>query len=288
MILITGASGNVGKEVLRQIAQTGVKVRAAFQSAGKAATAPSGVEVVTMDYNQPQTVRAALKGVDRVFLVGPPAANLPLLERKAVDEIRQSSVRQIVKLSALGGRESTYPRQHAESEDYIKSSGVAYTFVRANGFMQNLVNYNAGTINAQNAFYGCQGDGRVSHIDIRDVAAVAVRVLTEDGYEGKAYSLTGPEALSNAQIAQILSDDLGREIRYVDLPAAQFKQALLAAGVDEWSVDALIDLQRLYREGKAATVTRDVEQVLGRRPLTFEQFSRDYRQAFQPRERAAS
>jgi uncharacterized protein YbjT (DUF2867 family) len=288
MILITGASGNVGKEVLRQIAQTGVKVRAAFQSASKAATAPSGVEVVTMDYNQAQTVRAALKGVDRVFLVGPPAANLPALERKAVDEIKQSGVRQIVKLSALGGRESTYPRQHADSEDYIKSSGVAYTFVRANGFMQNLVNYNAGTINQQSAFYGCQGDGKISHVDIRDVAAVAVRVLTDDGHEGKAYSLTGPAALSNPQIAQILSDDLGREIRYVDLPPAQFKQALLAAGVDEWSADALIDLQRLYREGKAATVTHDVEQVLGRKPIAFEQFSRDYRQAFRSRERAAS
>jgi uncharacterized protein YbjT (DUF2867 family) len=288
MILITGASGNVGKEVLRQIAQAGVKVRAAFQSASKAAMAPSGVEVVTMDYNQAQTVRAALKGVNRVFLVGPPAANLPALERKAVDEIKQSGVRQIVKLSALGGRESTYPRQHADSEDYIKSSGVAYTFVRANGFMQNLVNYNAGTINAQNAFYGCQGDGKISHIDIRDVAAVAVRILTDDGHEGKTYSLTGPAALSNAQIAQVLSDDLGREIRYVDLPPAQFKQALLAAGVDEWSADALIDLQRLYREGKAATVTHDVEQVLGRRPIAFEQFSRDYRQAFRSRERAAS
>jgi uncharacterized protein YbjT (DUF2867 family) len=281
MILITGASGNVGKEVLRQIAQAGVKVRAAFQSASKAAMAPSGVEVVTMDYNQAQTVRAALKGVNRVFLVGPPAPNLPALERKAVDEIKQSDVRQIVKLSALGGRESTFPRQHADSEDYIKSSGVAYTFVRANGFMQNLVNYNAGTINAQNAFYGCQGDGKVSHIDLRDVAAVAVKVLTDDGHEGKAYSVTGPEALSNAQIAQILSEDLGREISYVDLPPAQFKQALLAAGVDEWSADALIDLQRLYREGKAATVTRDVEQVLGRKPLTFEQFSRDYGSAFQ-------
>jgi uncharacterized protein YbjT (DUF2867 family) len=281
MILITGASGNVGKEVLRQIAQTGVKVRAAFQSASKAAAAPSGVEVVTMDYNHAPTVQAALKDVDRVFLVGPPAANLPVLERKAADEIRKSGVRQIVKLSALGGRESTYPRQHAESEDYIKASGVAYTFVRANGFMQNLVNFNAGTINTQNAFYGCQGDGKVSHIDIRDIAAVAVQALTDDGHEGKTYSLTGPEALSNAQIAQILSDDVGREIRYVDLSPAQFKQALLAAGVDEWSADALIDLQRLYREGKAASVTRDVEQVLGRRPLAFEQFSRDYASAFQ-------
>jgi uncharacterized protein YbjT (DUF2867 family) len=288
MILITGAGGNVGREVLKQIAQTGAQVRAAFQSVSKAAAAPSGVEIVTVDFNQPETLRAALKGVDRVFLVGPPTAQLPALERKAVDVIRQSDVRQVVKLSAMGGREAIFPRQHAQSEDYILSSSVPYTFLRPNGFMQNMVNYNAPTINTQNAFYGSEGDGRVSHIDIRDVAAVALKALTEDGHVGKAYTLTGPEALTNTEIAQILADDLGREIRYVNLPPAQIKQALLAAGVPEWNADALLDLQRLYREGKAATVTRDVEQILGRKPVSFAQFSRDYKHAFEAQERAAS
>jgi uncharacterized protein YbjT (DUF2867 family) len=288
MILITGASGNVGKEVLKQIAQTGVRVRAGFQSASKAAAAPSGVEIVTADYNQPETLRAALKGVDRVFLVGPPTAQLPALERKAIDVIKQSEVRQVVKLSAMGGREAIFPRQHAQSEDYIQASGVPYTFLRPNGFMQNMVIYNSATINTQNAFYGTEGDGRISQIDLRDVAAVAVKALTEDGHIGKAYTLTGPEALTNAQIAQILSDDLGREIRYVNLPPAQFKQALLAAGMPEWNADALLDLQRLYREGKAAAVTQDVEQVLGRRPISFEQFSRDHKSAFVAQQRAAS
>jgi uncharacterized protein YbjT (DUF2867 family) len=287
MILITGASGNVGREVLKQITQTGVRVRAAYQSVSKAAAAPSGVDLVTMDYNDPATVRAALKDVDRVFLVGPPSSNLVSLERKAVDEIKRSGVQHLVKLSAMGGRAAIFPRQHAESEDYIQSSAVTSTFLRPNGFMQNFVNYNAGTINAQNAFYGCQGEGKVSHIDIRDLAAVAVKVLTENGHEGKAYSLTGPAAIGNSEIAQILSDDLGREIRYVDLPPAQFKQALLGAGLKEWDADALIDLQRFYREGGASAVMPDAERLLGRKPTSFEQFSRDHRQAFQAQERAA-
>ena len=287
MILITGASGNVGREVLKQITQTGVRVRAAYQSVSKAAAAPSGVDLVTMDYNDPATVRAALKDVDRVFLVGPPSSNLVSLERKAVDEIKRSGVQHLVKLSAMGGRAAIFPRQHAESEDYIQSSAVTYTFLRPNGFMQNFVNYNAGTINTQNAFYGCQGEGKVSHIDIRDLAAVAVKVLTENGHEGKAYTLTGPAALTNAEIAQILSDDLGREIRYLDLPPAQFKQALLGAGLKEWDADALIDLQRFYREGGASSVMPDAERLLGRKPTSFEQFSRDHRQAFQAQERAA-
>jgi uncharacterized protein YbjT (DUF2867 family) len=288
VILITGASGNVGKEVLKQIAQTEVQVRAAFQSASKGAEAPSGVEIVVLDYKQPNTLESALKGIDRVFLVGPPTAELAALERNAIDVIKRSSARQVVKLSAMGGREAIFPRQHAESEDYIRSSGVPYTFLRPNGFMQNLVNYNAATINAQNAFYGAQGEGRVSHIDIRDIAAVAVKILTAGDHLGKAYVLTGPQALTNREIARILSDDLGREIRYVDLPPAALRQALVTAGVPEWSADALLDLQQLYREGKAATVTQDVEQILGRKPISFAQFSRDHKYAFETRERAAS
>ena len=286
MILITGASGNVGKEVLRQITQTGVEVRAAFQSVSKAAGTPSGVDIVSLDYNRAETLQTALKGADRVFLVGPPTAQLTALERKAMEVIARSDVRQVVKLSAMGGREAIFTRQHAESEDYIQAMGVPYTFLRPNGFMQNMVNYNAPTINAQSAFYGSEGDGRVSHIDIRDVAAVAVKALTEDGHAGKAYTLTGPEALTNEEIARILSDELGREIRFINLAPAQLKEALLSAGVPEWSADALLDLQRLYREDKATTVTRDVEQILRRQPISFAQFFRDHKSAFEVRKQA--
>ena len=183
----------------------------------------------------------------------------------------------------MGGRAATFPRQHAESEDYIRSTGIPYTFLRPNGFMQNLVNYNAGTINAQNAFYGSEGDGTVSHIDIRDIAAVAAKVLTEDGHISEAYTLTGPEALSNAQIAEKLSDLVGREISFVNLPPEQLKQALLSAGISDWSADALIDLQRLYREGGAATVTQEVERLLGRKPTSYGRFLSEYRSAFEHR-----
>jgi uncharacterized protein YbjT (DUF2867 family) len=284
MILITGASGNIGQEVIRQIAKIGGgRVRATFQSASKAAAAPAGVEAVIMDYNQPETIRAALRNVEIVFLVGPVASNLVELETKAIDEIRRSGVSQLVKLSAMGGRGATFPRQHQESEEYIKSSGVPYTFLRPNGFMQNMVNYNGATIRTENAFYGTQGDGKVSHIDIRDIAAVAVRVLTEDGkHLGKVYSLTGPEALSNARMAEILSAKLGLEIKYVDLPQNQMKQALLAAGLPEWNVDGVLELAEFYRQGGATTVSGDVEQILERKPCSFEQFSQDYLSSFRP------
>jgi uncharacterized protein YbjT (DUF2867 family) len=234
-----------------------------------------------MDYNQPETVRAALSDVDKVFLVGPVTPSLPELERKATDEIKRSSVRQLVKLSAMGGHAATFPRQHEESENYIKSSGIAYTLLRPNGFMQNMVNYNGATIRSQNAFYGSQGNGKVSHIDVRDIAAVAVKVLIEDGHLGKVYTLTGPEALTNSRLAEILSAALCREIKYVDLPPAQMKQALLAAGTPEWNAGAILDLGELYRAGGASAVSGDVEHILGRKPTAFEQFSRDYSSSLQ-------
>jgi uncharacterized protein YbjT (DUF2867 family) len=281
MILITGASGNVGKEVLAQIAGTGYRVRAAFQSLSKASV-PKGVEAVRVDYNEPESLRSALRGVEGVFLVGPPTSQLISLERKATDVLGESNVKRVVKLSAMGGRDATFPRQHAESEDYIRSKKLPYTFLRPNGFMQNLVNYSSATIQSMGKFFGSEGEGKVSYIDIRDVAAVAVKTLTEDGHIGKKYTLTGPEALSNHQVARTLTEVLGREIQFVNLAPDDLEAGLLAAGVPEWNADALIDLQRLYRTGKAAAVTEDVERILGRRPGSLRQFVLDYRNAFEP------
>src|SRR3989475_10735395 len=224
MILITGASGNVGREVAKQAVAVGLKMRATFQSPAVAAKAPAGLEGVIMDYAKPETLRAALRGVEQIFLVHTPGRDLPALEANFVKEVRAAGRKHIVKLSALGGRESMFPSGHRDSEENIEASGLPYTFLRPNGFIQNLVNYNAGTIRSQNAFYGCQGNGAVSIIDIRDIAAVAVIVLAATGHEGKSYVLTGGESLTNEQIAEKISRVAGRKISYVDLPAAELKK----------------------------------------------------------------
>ena len=288
MILITGASGNVGSEVLKQALAVGLKIRATFQSPDKAAKAPAGMEGVIMDYAKPDTIRPALHGVEKIFLVGPPVRDLPAMEANFIKEVRAAGPKHIVKLSALGGRESMFPSGHRHSEENIEASGLPYTFLRPNAFMQNLVNYNAGTIRSHNAFYGCQGNGAVSVVDIRDIAAVAVMVLAATGHEGKSYALTGGEALTNEQVAEKISRVAGRKISYVDLPPAEFKKAILSTGTPEWSADALLDLQRLYREGKASLLTDDVERLTGRKPITFDQFAHDYAFAFQAEAKAAS
>jgi len=146
--------------------------------------------------------------------------------------------------------------------------------------MQNLVIYSGSTIRTQSAFYGSQGEGKVGLVDLRDVAAVAVKVLTEDGHLGKAYALTGPHALTAAQVARTLSSAVGREIKYVDLPPDQMKQALLSAGVPEFIAEGDVDLNQLYRSGGASLVSPDIEHILGRQPISLEQFARDYAGAF--------
>ena len=280
MILITGASGNVGREVLAQAAATGHRVRAALQAISKV-VAPDGVEAVRVDYNEPDTLRVALEGVDSVFLVGPPASQLVSLERNAAEVLSEAKLSRVVKLSAMGGRNAIFPRQHAESEDYIRAKDLPYTFLRPNGFMQNLVNYNSATIKSMGQFFGSEGDGKVSLIDIRDIASVAVKTLLEEGHVGKVYTLTGPEALSNSQVAGTLSDVLGREIQFVNFSSDDFRAALLSSGVPEWNAHALVDLQNLYRAGMAAEVTDDVERILKRKPRDLRQFVIDYRSSFE-------
>jgi uncharacterized protein YbjT (DUF2867 family) len=288
MILITGASGNVGSEVVKQTATAGLEIRAAYQSADKASAAFPGIETVVLDYQKPETIRQALRGIDTVFLVGPPTSNLPELEANVIDAAKNARIRHLVKLSALGGRKAIFPSLHRQSEEKIEASGIPYSFIRPNGFMQNFVTYNTVTIKSQNAFYGCQGEGAVSHVDIRDVAAAIVAVLSGSGHEGKAYPLTGPEALTQKQVAEKLSKATGRAINYVDLPVADVKKAMLASGMPEWSADAVLDLTRLYRDGGASLVDPTIEQLIGRKRITFDQFARDYANAFRAEERAAS
>ncbi len=277
MILVTGSTGNVGSEVLKQLTATGAKVRAAYQSADKAKGAPSGVETAVLDFAKPETIAAALRGVEKLFLVAPSFPNMPELEGNVAVEAKKAGAG-IVKLPVIGAayKGFTFAELHRQSEEKIEASGVPYTFLRCNGFFQNTVNYNGGTIRTQNAFYSCMQDAPVSHVDLRDIGAVATKVLTSAGHEGKAYDVTGPEALSNADLADILSRVLGRKISYVDLSPADLKKALLGAGTPEWYADATIDLFRWYKTDAGSVVSGDVEKVTGCKAGMFEAYVRDF------------
>lgn len=166
------------------------------------------------------------------------------------------------------------------TERAVETSGLAWTFLRPNGFMQNFVSHMAGSIKSQNGIFQPAGDAKISHVDVRDVARVAARVLTTPGHEGKAYALSGPQALTYGEAAEVLSRVLGGPIRYVALSDEAARAGMLSAGMPDFYADYLLDLFRVYRTGAASQTTPDVKNITGREPVSFEQFACDFAEAF--------
>lgn len=250
-ILVLGATGNVGSQVVQQLSGTGANVRAAVRSPGKAdALKRDGVALTEFDTNKPETIEAAFQGVDKAFFLTPLVPNMIELSGSLVEAAKKAGVKHIVKSSGMGAEVEpgiTLTRWHRATEKTIEASGIAFTFVRPNGFMQNYANFNGKTIKTQNAFYLPMGDGKVSHIDARDIAAVAVAALTQDGHEGKAYAITGPQAISNQEIAEMISQVVGRTINYIDVPEDVARSEMKQSAMPEVIVEANIELYSIYK-----------------------------------------
>jgi uncharacterized protein YbjT (DUF2867 family) len=236
-----------------------------------------GIEAVTIDYNRCETLRAAFQGCDKLFLLGPNALNQSELEHNAVEAAKAAGVRHIVKQSVMGAVEESYSlaKIHRPVEKAIESSGLAWTFLRPNSFMQNAITFMGKTIRAESAFYSASGQARISHVDVRDIAAVAVRALTEPDHEGRAYTLTGPQALTYDEFADELSKALGRPISHITLAPLDLKNDMLAEGMPEAIADRMLDLERYFREGRASRITRDIKEVTGRGPRRFADYVRE-------------
>jgi uncharacterized protein YbjT (DUF2867 family) len=177
----------------------------------------------------------------------------------------------------MGAAEESYSlaKVHRPVEKAIESSGLAWTFLRPNSFMKNVVTFMSETIRSEGAFYSASGNAKISHVDVRDIAAVAVHELTGGNHEWRAYTLTGPEALTYEKISGELSDALGRTITHVSLPPADLKQGMLAGGMPEELADRMLDLERYFREGRASNISDDIKLVTGNNPPCFQNFLRE-------------
>jgi uncharacterized protein YbjT (DUF2867 family) len=274
MILVTGASGTVGKAVLKEVAQRGVKHKAMYRSANEAAKAPAGTQTVLADFAKKETLAPALRDVDAIYLVCSPIPDLVQLETNMIDASLGAGVKHIVLNSALGAGDypKSFPSWHRKVEDKLKGTGISFTILRPNSFHQNVVTYFAPTIRAQGAFYSSIGNARVSSIDVRDIAVVAANALAGGEHKGKTYELNGPEALTYAELAEKISKHAGRAVQYVDIPVEAQRKAMLDQGMPAWQVDALLDLQEYYTSGNGGAVDALLPKLLGRPPITMDRF----------------
>ena len=194
----------------------------------------------------------------------------------------QSGVRHIVKLSQLHADTNApgrFLRYHAGVEAAVQASGLTFTFLRPNLYMQGLLNFRQ-SIQEQSAFFAAAGDARISAVDVRDLADVAVAALTTSQHDNKVYALTGPDALTFAEMAHQLSQAIGRTITFVDVPPASMRAALADLGFSTWQADGLLEEFAMYRRGEAAGVEPGVREALGRPPRSFDAFARDYAPLF--------
>ncbi len=286
MILVTGASGNMGRAVLNEVAReadmTGERYRAMYRSATEAAKAPAGTATVIADFSKKDTLPPALQGVTSVYLVCSPIPQLIELEWNMIDACVAAGVSHIVLNSAMGAREymKSFPSWHRRVEDKLKSTRISFTILRPNSFHQNVTTYYAPSIRSQGAFYGSMDGGRVSFLDLRDIAAVAAKALAAGEHSGKTYELNGPEALTYSELAAKIAKHSGRAVQYVNIPADAQRNAMLEQGMPEWQADALLDLQAYYVSGKGAKVDGLLEELLGRPPITMDHFLAEFASEF--------
>ncbi|HYR49124.1 MAG TPA: SDR family oxidoreductase [Candidatus Eisenbacteria bacterium] len=276
MILVTGATGLNGSEIVRRLSARGIPSRALVRSLEKAQALASlpQVEVVEGDMARPESLSAALRGVERAMLISSSDRAMLDVQSTFIDEARKAGVKHVVKLSGIIPELDSpfrFARMHAEIEKRLEASGLAYTHLRAGEFMPSYFRQ-VPSIVGRGILALPMADARIASIDIGDIAEVAVAVLTTSGHEGKIYPLTGPEALTMTDVAAKLSAATGKSIRYIDVPPEEARKARLAAGLPPYLAEGLDELFAERRKGKEAKVWPTIEEVFGWQPTSFETF----------------
>jgi uncharacterized protein YbjT (DUF2867 family) len=287
-ILVTGATGTVGGEVVRQLASTDstVNIKAAGHSLQELEKniEDDRIKSTQIDFNEPETLRDALKSTDKVFLLTPFQSDMLQYSSNMLEEIKNArDIKHIVKLSVMGAEFEPGGRLHLQAEKMIVGSGIPYTFLRPNAFMQNFVNFYSHIIKEKGILSVPAGDGKVSFVDVRDIAAVAVQVLigNNDGkYNSKTYDITGPEAISYNDAVNILSEQVGKKISYVNVSKDDAIKAMKDIGLDEWLIDIILEGYNNLRKGYFSPVTTVVEEITGRKPNSFNEFAKEHAEVF--------
>jgi uncharacterized protein YbjT (DUF2867 family) len=277
MILITGATGHIGKELIPQLA--GQSIRVLVRDERKVAHLDSCIERVSGDLNDFVSLVSAMRGVEKIFLVTFETQQ----DINVIEAARQMGVQHIIKLSTLEATEHKIKvgKWHYEREELIRDSGLDWTFLRPGMFMSNLIEWWAESIKGQGSVFFPGGKtGKVAPIDPRDVASVAALALTQPGHSGKAYELTGSELFTTGEIVQIISQAVGKPIQYMDIPPIAAKLFMLKTGMDKTLVNALMEMLASLRKNEGAIMTDTFQQLTGHSPRKFEDWCREHVNAF--------
>jgi uncharacterized protein YbjT (DUF2867 family) len=277
MILVTGATGLNGSALLRLLSAKGITTRALVRSRARAEAiaAMPGVEIVEGDMARPETLGVALRDVDRAMLISSSDPVMLEVQSGFIDAARAAGVKHVVKLSGIMPDLTSpfrFARMHGEIERRLEASGMAFTHLRAGEFMPAYFRQ-VPSIVARGAMFLPMEEARIASIDVGDIAEIAALALTGSGHEGETYPLTGPEALTMAEVAEKLSAATGKPIRYVNVAPEDARKAQLAAGMPPYLADALAELFAERRKGKEAQVSAMAQTLLGRRPTSFDEFA---------------
>lgn len=276
MILVTGATGNVGSEIARQLISNEIPFRIFIRDAEKATNmiGPDGYEVALGDFSDAEAFEAALQGVEAVYMVTNQSDTFKADLERMVGQVKAAGVKRFVMLSAEGDPDSEvfFVRRTGELESIVRQADLNWTFLRPDWFMQNFAGYVAmGMV----AFV--EGPGKTSFVDVRDVAEIAILALTEPGHTHRTYRLTGPEAMTFQSGADRLTAGLGRDIPFVGLTPDQLRDGLIAQGAEPWYADMNAEMTLAIRMGMSFSPSNDIHFLLGRSPRSFETYIADHK-----------
>ncbi|MFH1845395.1 MAG: SDR family oxidoreductase [bacterium] len=286
MILITGATGNVGRELTRLLQVDDLDFRIMTRDPEKCEKLrEAGFDAISGDYDNLKSLVSALKKVDKMFMLSPADPGMVERQTMLLEAAKKAKVKHLVKLSCVGAHPEApdrFSRLHGEIEEKIVESGVNFTNLRPHYSMQNLLMF-ATTISYEGIFCAPMRDGRIGIVDARDVAQVAATILKEDFHGGTTYELTGPEALSFYDMSEILSAVRKRRVTYMDITSEKARVGMLRSNTPEWLIDAIMEQYEVFSAGQADQITDHIERITGHRPRGFHEFAVDYADFFAKR-----
>lgn len=280
-ILVTGATGNVGREIANKLSSEGVFFRAGIHSMNKAQSLENEyTETVHLDYEKPETINNALEGIETMILITPPHYKQVEWAVLMIDKAKEMGVKRVIRLSVIAAAMEPgilLGRWHRTVERYLQASGMDWTIIRPGPFMQNFL----GMYMPKSGAYQLPiSNSLVNHIDARDVAKIAVKVIVDANHSCKIYMVTGGEAMNFNEAAEIITDEIQEKISYQDVTKEVASEAMIEAGRPEWLVNVLGELFTAFKMGAVSGKFDTYRELTNEEPRTFEEFVKDNKERF--------